>query len=878
MKKFLKISGILLGVIIILLLLAPFLFKNSLENLLKKNINQNLNATVEWAELDLSLFSSFPDAAVVVKDFSVVNKAPFEGDTLARGERLKLDMGIMQLFKSGNEPIIVDALQLDNTLVNIKVDSLGQANYDIAVKKDAPATTETATDNQGFTFDLQHYEINDSKINYWDEATDTYFVLQNVNHEGTGDFSLSESELQTTTEALVTFRMGDVEYLSENIVSLDADFMMDLENQKYTFLENEARINELPLTFDGWVQVKEDATDMDLTFTTPSSDFKNFLAVIPKTYVKELDDVSTTGNFSVDGMLKGTVDETYIPKMNIAIKSDNASFKYPDLPKSVRNIALDVTLVNETGLIEDTYLNIGGITFAIDNEPFRASGSIKNIVENALVNLDLSGTLNLSHIEQVLPLELEQDMQGIFKANLTTNFDMASIEKEQYQNIKSNGTASLSNFQYDDGTFKNPVAINTANVSFSPGNIQLKQFSAKTGQTDVSATGTIQNLIPWIMAKQDLKGNFDIRSKTFNINDFMAAETTGEGGTNKNSASSSSSTEKEAIKIPDFLNASMSFQADKVLYDNITLTNVKGGAKVSEETATLTNVTSDIFGGSVALGGNVSTKNATPTFAMDLDLKKIDISESFQKMELLKYLAPIAEALQGDLNTRLKLNGELTNDLTPKLTTLAGDAVAQILTAEVDESKMPLLSRLGEKVSFLNIDRLSLRDVSTVLQFNNGNIEVQPFDFNVKGIAVTVDGSHGLDGAINYNATLDVPGRYLGSEVSNLLAKLDPANAQNVTVALPIGLQGTLKNPSVSVNTQAAVTELTQRLIEKQKQELKDKGTNILEDLITGGNKPKDSTAKDKPKDQTSQTTEIVKDIFGGLFGNKNKKEKDSVN
>lgn len=868
MKKILKIIGVLIVIVLLFLIAAPFLFKGSLEKLLKKNINQNLNATVEWREMDLSLFKSFPDAAVVINDFSVVNKSPFEGDTLAKGKTIKLDMGVMQLLKSSDEPIIVDALQLDDAFINIKVDSLGNANYDIAIKEDAPITqskTEATSSNEGFTFNLQHYEINDSQINYLDEATKTFLTLKDVNHEGTGDFSLDVSELKTQTNALVSLKIEDIEYLSENTVSLDADFNMDLKNQKYTFLDNEAKINELPLTFDGFFKVNESHNEIDLTFKTPSSDFKNFLAVIPKEYVKDINNVTTTGNFSVQGMLKGKIDETYIPTMDISVQSDNASFKYPDLPKAVENIHIDAVLKNETGLIKDTYLNIGGLTFKIDNETFTANGSIKNLTENALVNMALKGTINLANIEKILPVEMEQNLTGVFKADITTNFDMQSIEKEQYQNIKSSGTASISGFNYNDAAFKNELKISNASTTFSPGVIKLTSFKASTGNTDVSATGTMQNLIPWVMAKQDLKGSFNVQSNTFNVNDFMTSET---GEKTKSSSEennkSQNSTVKEAIKIPDFLNATLNFSANTVIYDNLNLTNVKGTATIKDETATLSNVTSNIFGGNIALGGNVSTKNTTPTFAMNLDLSKIDIDESFKNLELLQFLAPIAKALQGNLSTKIDLNGELTNDLTPKISTLAGNAVAQILTAEVDKQELPLLSRLGEKVSFLNIDRLSLRDVSTVLKFNNGNIEVQPFDFDVKGINVAVRGSHGLDKSISYNATLDVPGKYLGGDVSNLLAKLDPENAQNVTVNVPVNINGTLNNPSISVDTKSAVSELTQRLIEKQKKELKDKGTDILGDILGGGNK-KDST------DTQQNTTTVVKDILGGIFGGKKK-------
>ncbi|WP_432412693.1 AsmA-like C-terminal region-containing protein [Rasiella sp. SM2506] len=876
MKKIFKILGIVLGVVIILLILAPFLFKGTIEDLLKKNINKNLNATVAWEELDLSLFRSFPNAAVVIKDFTVINKAPFAGDTLASGESLKIDMGITQLFKSSNEAIKIDALQLNNAFINIKIDSLGNANYDVAVKSDAPIADKTATaEEKGFVFDLQQYEVNNSRINYIDEATKTYLTLTEVNHKGDGDFSLDISNLATKTDALVSLKLGDVDYLNNNKVSLDADFQLDLKNQKYTFLENEAKINDLPLTFNGFVKVNETTNEIDLTFKTPSSDFKNFLAVIPKVYVKELDGVTTTGDFTVDGKLKGIVDEERIPTMDIKVRSTNASFKYPDLPKTVRNITINADLMNETGFLKDTYLNIGNLTFKIDDELFTANGSIRDLTENALVHLALKGTLNLANIDQVLPIEMEQPLRGVFKADVTTNFDMASVENEQYQNIKTNGTASLSDFTYTDATFKNPINIGKAAITMSSGNnIRLNEMTATTGGTDVQANGDIQNLIPWVMSKQDLKGVFNVTSNTFNLNDFMAEEVPASGKKAEGNTNNTAIAKEESIKIPDFLDATLNFSAKKVIYDDLTLDNAKGTVSIKNETASLSNVTSSLLGGNVALSGNVSTKNNTPTFAMDLDLSKIDIASSFQQLDLLNFLAPIAQSLQGNLNTKIKLNGELNNNLTPKLTTLAGDALAQIITAEVDKNKSPLLSKLGDQVKFLNLDKLSLRDISTVLKFNQGNIEVQPFDFDVKGIGVRVAGTHSLDKSINYNVNLDVPAKYLGGDINTLLAKLDPSDAENTKVNLPIGLNGTMTNPKISVDTKAAVTTLTQKLIDKQKNDLKDKGNDILKDLIGGGNKPKDSTNTNNTGTPKTDPTEIVKDIFGGLFG----KKKDSIN
>jgi hypothetical protein len=616
-----------------------------------------------------------------------------------------------------------------------------------------------------------------------------------------------------------------------------------------------------------------------LTFKTPSSDFKNFLAVIPETYVKQIDQVKTTGNFTVNGMLKGIVDSTHIPTMDIKVVSNNASFKYPDLPKKVDNITIDAELKNETGLLKDTYLNIPNLAFRIDNEPFQMNGNIKNITGNALVNMAMKGTLNLANIEKVLPVEMEQDLSVIYNADITARFDMDAVDKEQYQKIDTRGTASLTNFNYDAG-FKNDLKISSANLMLQPGTITLKELNATTGQTDITASGNIKNLIPFLMSKQDMKGRFAVQSNTFNIDDFMSSEEeTANKNTSENENKANNTSTTEAVKIPDFLDATLDFTANKVIYDNLILDNAKGTATIKNETISIDNFTSDIFGGNVALSGNVSTLKEIPTFSMDLDLSKIDIDKSFKNLKMFQFLVPIAKALQGSLNTKFQLNGQLTNDLSTKLSTLAGTAVAQIITAEVDPEQAPLLSALGNKVSFLNLNRLSLRDVTTNFTFNNGKIEVKPFDFKVKGIDVAVAGTHGLDKSIDYNVTMDIPAKYLGGDVSKLLQKLSPKEADEMSVALPIGLKGTFTKPQVSLNTETAINELTQEILAKQKEKLLKQGTDILGDILNQGTK-KDSTktnannnTQNQQQNTQQQNTQIIKDVLGGILGGKKKKK-----
>ena len=135
---------------------------------------------------------------------------------------------------------------------------------------------------------------------------------------------------------------------------LEAVLGIDLGKSKYTFKENKALLNQLPLEFDGFIQMVDAGQEYDLKFKTPTSSFKNFLGIIPAKYASSLDNVKTTGDFTVAGFAQGLYSDTTVPKFNIDISSNNASFQYPDLPKSVQNIIIDSKIINETGVLNDT--------------------------------------------------------------------------------------------------------------------------------------------------------------------------------------------------------------------------------------------------------------------------------------------------------------------------------------------------------------------------------------------------------------------------------------------------------------------------------------------------------------------------------------------
>lgn len=854
-KKIVKGLAIVLLLLVVALFVIPFAFQGKIKEMIAASINKNVDATVHFDDASLSLFRSFPRANVTVDNLSIINKAPFAGDTLAYVGELDLKMSVMELFKDKSEAISIESVTSKNGLINIIFNKDGVGNYDIAIEN---AKKNNAGQSDPMAFNIKDYAIQNYSFRYYDESSKIKLRIDSLNHSGKGDFAKSKLDLTTRSTAKISLDVDKTNYMNKVALDLDAVLGIDLDQNRYTFKKNTALINHLPLKFDGSIQIVPAGQQYDLTFSTPSSAFKNFLGLIPSAYSGSLDKVKTTGDFTVAGFAKGLYSDMTVPKFNVAIASNNASFQYPNLPKSVQNIVIDTKIINDSGILNDTYVNLDKLSFKIDQDVFDAKANIRNIVENPLVDATLKGTINLANLSKAYPIKLDKPLTGILNADVKTRFDMKSVEASEYDKMDNSGNLSLSAFRYLDEKNK-AIDISKAVLQFNASHINLQQLDAKTGSTDLQVSGTLDNFYGFLLKDQVLKGNFNLHSNQFAIADFMTADTTPENQKTKS---------PDAVKIPAFLDCTVNAVANTVLYDNLALKNVSGKIVIRDQKATLQNVKTSVFGGTIAVTGDVSTKGKIPVFNMNLGLNTVDIQQTFTQLDMMKNIAPIAGVINGKLNSTVKLSGNLDpKAMTPDLKTLTGNLAAQLLSTTINDSNSPLMTKLDDAIGFIDLKKLNLNNLKAALSFDNGKVTVKPFDLKYQDVKINVGGTHGFDQSMNYNLKFDVPAKYLGTEANKLLASLSPADASKIqNIPINAVLSGNFNNPKVTTDMKQAVSNLATQLVKQQKDKLIQQGTSALGNLING-NKPKDSTKT--PADKKAEATQKAQELIKGIFKKK---------
>jgi hypothetical protein len=83
MKKLFLTLIILVALLLIAAIALPVFYKSKIVALVKTEINNNVNASVNFSEdIELSLIKSFPNFTLGINNLSVVGMNEFDGDTL----------------------------------------------------------------------------------------------------------------------------------------------------------------------------------------------------------------------------------------------------------------------------------------------------------------------------------------------------------------------------------------------------------------------------------------------------------------------------------------------------------------------------------------------------------------------------------------------------------------------------------------------------------------------------------------------------------------------------------------------------------------------------------------------------------------------------
>jgi len=784
MKKFLKITGLTLLIILLILIALPFIFKGKIVTTVKSEINKSVNAQVDFDRVGLNFFRNFPNATVSLDNFHIVGINEFEKDTLFFAESLSATVNLKSLL--GNTGYEISKVTVDNAKVNLRVLENGTANWNIT-KTDESATTDTTASN--FKLLLKSVTVNNSDFQFVNDSTKMSFALQNINLNFSGDMTAETTRIKTDFSAKnMRFVMDNIPYLTNATISGNSAIEADMKNMKFTFAENSFKLNEIKGSLEGWIAFPDEInTDMDIRLKAPNVQFKDILSLIPAIYSNDFKNMQAAGAVTLDASAKGIMNEQVLPSFNVKLGIGNANFQYPGMPKSVADINANIQVSNPGSSMDNTVVDISRFHFQMGGNPFDLTAHISQPISDPDFRLSAVGKLNLGDIKDIYPLQ-DMELSGTLDANMKLAARMSFIEKQQFDKVDASGNLNIAQMLVKQKEGKD-IQINNANLKFSPQYVELSAFSAQIGKNDIAGNGKLENFIPYFLKNETLKGTLSVSSNYMNLNDFMSQNTT----------ASSDTTTFGVIEIPKNLDFVLNGNFKQVLFSNMDMRDVVGQITVSNGKAEMKNLSMNALGGKLNVTGFYDTgKNPKqPDVSFNLNIQDASFAQTFSTFVTIQKLAPIFENLVGNFSTNFQMNSPLGTDFMPILGSLTASGL--LASTSVKVANNPVLTGLAATLKNDSLKELKIKDLKLPFSIADGRVTTKPFDINFGSGAMNLQGSTGLDQTIDYLAKINLAGKLANNYINN--------------VAVKIG--GTFTSPKFSLDTKSAANEVLGNLAGK---------------------------------------------------------------
>ena len=863
-RRILKWTGITFLVLLLLIIAAPFIFKGKIIRLVKEQANNNLNAVIDFDEddVEISLLTTFPNFSITLKNFKVDGKDKFEGVNLADIKALTAKVNVWDVV--GGSSIAVKKIELVEPNINVLVLEDGSANYDIAIP-DTTAVEEESGDP--FKFALEEYIISGGNITYDDRSLATYVNMTNLNLNGAieidGDAYTFISDLKSDE---FTIKYDDVAYLNKTKADVQSNLVIEMPADtpmKFIFKENEIKLNNFKLDTDGNFIMADDHYDMDITFDAGKSTFKDLLSLIPTPYAVDMGDIDATGKLALNGAAKGKYSDTEIPGFDINLDIDKARIQYPDVPKAIENLNVKTNIKRSAGAdLDNLILNVTSLTAAFAGNSLDASLLVKNPMSDPDLSAKLISDINLETLKEVMPMAEGESYSGTINSDINIAGRMSSIENEQYDKFNATGDLSILNMKYASADLPDPVQIDSMLFKFSPQNLDLANFKAKMGETEIHADGKIDNYIAYYFKEELLKGHFNVAVNKLDLDKLMATDGT-ETEETSTATVEGDTTSYGVIPIPGNIDFDLKSSLGQVIYSGLPIDNIKGDVRILDKTAELTNLSMNALGGEIILNGKYDTKNEqTPKIAMNYNLKSIDIKQASEAFVTVEKLAPIAKHCTGKISSEFSMVTDLNGNMEPVYNSISGEG--NMSSNKVYIEGFEPLNKLAANLKMEKLAKQTIDNVKMSFKFAEGKIHYDESPVKLGKIKSTIGGSTSFEQDIDYKMNMFIPKSELPSSAI-MAAEKAMGTAGNLGIDLgtlpneipvKVKMLGKVQNPKITTDLQEQLLSLSGNLTDKLKEKLNETVDSVKQEVIEKVEEKIDEVKEDV----TEQVNKIMAD------------------
>jgi AsmA protein len=446
----LKYTGITIVVLLALMFITPFIFSDKIEEQVKKTANEKLNGELNYSEAKVSFFTHFPSLTLTLADFKLNGSAPFQNEKLVSADEIAFGINLSSLIFGST--INIDQIFLSNSLINVKVNKKGEANYNVYI---AEAETAPKERKKETGLKLEEIEINNSKIIYDDQSTNIHIDALGFNYLGNGDLSKAIFALHSKAKIeKLNIIYENEPYLMNKKIEGDLITKINTNSLSFVFEQNDLFINKLLVDFTGKFDFLKDGYDIDFKIKSDKSNLYDLFTAFPPKYITWLKDTELKGSVDLLLTLKGkyVTSQNLAPDLNLDFKLKNGFVNYKKSPFPISNLNIDIATKVPSLNPELLMLDAKNISLNIEKNYLKTKLQL-NGMTTPDIDLVLNSQIDLEKLNRALGVS-DIELKGILVSDLKAK---GKYDQKKRLFPNANGTLDLKNGFIKTPYYPNPI-------------------------------------------------------------------------------------------------------------------------------------------------------------------------------------------------------------------------------------------------------------------------------------------------------------------------------------------------------------------------------------------------------------------------------------
>lgn len=460
-KKTLKISGITLGTVLLVLLVAIAFVINfivtpkKLTPVVLDAANQTLNAHLDMESVELTFFSTFPQFGLKVKNGSLVSKALNDSSWCKTDSLLSFKECVLTVnpiaYLTENR-IVVHNLSLEEVAVYAYRNKTGKANWEVTRASADTIPADTASTDFNSEIDIRNIELKHANLVFDDRNTDIYSRIDDANLKLRLSLTkgISTLGLKFDNKNILLWQQGEL-LVNKIATSLRTDIMVDRQTAVWKLKDTELDVNGIRLDVNGTFRRDTVAKTigMDLEYGLHAPSMETVLRMIPKSYVKD-SKVSAKGEVTVSGRVRGVYGDKKLPAVSLKIGIKEASAQYKDLPYGIDEVTADFDAYVDLMRHQPSYLNLKIFHFKGAHTEVLADAKVDDLLDDPLITFHTQSTVDLDALAKTFPLQESVTITGKLDADMGMKCRLSTLKKQDIGRMKLGGKLELKDFELKD--------------------------------------------------------------------------------------------------------------------------------------------------------------------------------------------------------------------------------------------------------------------------------------------------------------------------------------------------------------------------------------------------------------------------------------------